>query len=41
MNPKERPILNEMLTELQEAADQAAKGHRDLDAARKACERMD
>ena len=34
-------IPPELLAELQEAADRAAKGIRDPDAMRKACERMD
>ena len=41
MNTIETLIPHEVMAELQEAADQAAKGLRDPDAARKACERMD
>jgi len=34
-------ISHEVMAELREAADKAAKGLRDPDAARQACERMD
>ena len=34
-------IPHEIMAEMREAADNAAKGLRDPDAARKACERMD
>jgi hypothetical protein len=37
----ELTISVEMMAELQQAADNAAKGIRDPEAARKACERMD
>ena len=41
MNAIENLIPHEIMAELQEATKQAAKGLRDPDAARKACERMD
>ncbi len=40
VNPNE-PIPPEILEELQAAAERAAQGGRDLDAARRACQRMD